>query len=197
MSGRRAKESRRAKMAKAEAEASSMELPWTPWQKGVFPGADLSEEHRKRLYGNVIGVWLNARYQVVMHGWKSDVLGERVLQLSIKRRDRAPIDENHWRELQRIKNELCGPEYEAVELFPAESRLVDTANQYHLWVLPEGMRFPFGYSEGRVISGCSSHGAVQRPWAADGRPADLDAIEIEVEARVSDILSAGDRRVCT
>jgi hypothetical protein len=34
-----------------------------------------------------------------------------------------------WRDLQRIKNQLVGPECEAVELYPAESRKVDTANQ--------------------------------------------------------------------
>lgn len=62
--------------------------------------------------------------------------------LSIKRNDREPIRE--WRDLQRIKNELCGPEAEAVELFPAESRLTDEANQFHLWVFNRGYRFPFG-----------------------------------------------------
>jgi hypothetical protein len=35
-----------------------------------------------------------------------------------------------WRELQRIKNEIVGDEIEAVELYPAESRLLDTANWY-------------------------------------------------------------------
>jgi hypothetical protein len=67
------------------------------------------------------------------------------VQLDINRHDGEPC--NNWREFQRIKNELVGPECEAVELFPAESRLVDTANQYHLWVIPnESYRFPFGYN---------------------------------------------------
>lgn len=51
--------------------------------------------------------------------------------LSIKRLDREPI--NDWRAMQKIKNSIVGPEWEAVEIYPAESRLVDTANQYHLW----------------------------------------------------------------
>jgi len=29
---------------------------------------------------------------------------------------------------------IVGEEHEAFEVYPAESRLVDTANQYHLWV---------------------------------------------------------------
>ena len=56
-----------------------------------------------------------------------------------------------WRDFQRIKNELVDPEAEAVELFPAESRLVDTANHYHVWVFPT-YRFPFGMQV-REVSG--------------------------------------------
>jgi hypothetical protein len=52
---------------------------------------------------------------------------------------------------QAIKNGIVGEECEAVELYPAESRLVDTANQYHLWALPSDlMRFPFGFRERSV-----------------------------------------------
>ncbi|MEI9897687.1 MAG: hypothetical protein WDN28_28470 [Chthoniobacter sp.] len=71
------------------------------------------------------------------------------VQLDITRFDGRPC--TSWREFQQIKNELVGPECEAVELFPAESRLVDTSNQYHLWVNPDpNYRFPFGYSR-RVV----------------------------------------------
>ena len=71
------------------------------------------------------------------------------IQLDITRRDGGSC--KNWREFQQIKNELVGPECEAVELFPAESRLVDTANQYHLWVNPDvNFRFPFGYKK-RVV----------------------------------------------
>jgi hypothetical protein len=66
--------------------------------------------------------------------------------LSIKRLDKEPIHD--WRDLQRIKNELIGEEYEAVELYPAESRLVDAANQYHLYAFRDpNVRFQFGYTE--------------------------------------------------
>ena len=73
------------------------------------------------------------------------------VQLDVRRRDNG--DCKNWRELQRIKNEIVGPEHEAVELFPAESRLVDTANQYHLWVhVSPDYRFPFGFAERCVLS---------------------------------------------
>jgi hypothetical protein len=72
------------------------------------------------------------------------------LQLDISRLDGEPC--TSWRDFQQIKNELVGIEYEGVELFPAESRLVDTANQYHLWVMPQiSYRFPFGYQNRLVL----------------------------------------------
>jgi hypothetical protein len=72
------------------------------------------------------------------------------IHLDIRRLDGGAC--KNWRHFQRIKNELVGPEFEAMELFPAESRLVDTANQYHLWVHADpGFRFPLGYLERFVL----------------------------------------------
>lgn len=53
-----------------------------------------------------------------------------------------------WAEMQRVKDELVGHERVAVEVYPARSNLVDQADAYHLWVLPEGMELPFGLHEG-------------------------------------------------
>lgn len=49
-----------------------------------------------------------------------------------------------WSDLQRIKDELCGAERVAVEVFPPQSQLVDDANCRHLWALPAGYALPFG-----------------------------------------------------
>jgi hypothetical protein len=46
--------------------------------------------------------------------------------------------------MQRIKNELAGPERVAVEVYPPVSQLVDHANMYHLWVFEAGFALPFG-----------------------------------------------------
>jgi len=51
--------------------------------------------------------------------------------LSIKRNDREPLGD--WRAKQRIKNAVLGDQWEAIELYPQEDRLVDTSNQYHLF----------------------------------------------------------------
>ena len=73
-----------------------------------------------------------------------------VIHLSIKRNDKEPMGD--WRIKQLIKNIIVGDEAEAVEIYPPESELVDEANQYHLWVLPEGERTPFGIRQGRMVS---------------------------------------------
>lgn len=84
-------------------------------------------------------LYVNHLYQVQVFERE----GELVL-INVRRRDGAPIHD--WRDLQRIKNEILGPECEAVELYPAESRLVDTSNKFHLWGSRDpSFRFPFGY----------------------------------------------------
>ena len=66
------------------------------------------------------------------------------VHLDIRRLDGGAC--KNWRHFQQIKNELVGPEFEAVELFPAESRLVDAGNQYHLWVhMDPKFRFQMGF----------------------------------------------------
>ena len=118
-------------------------------------------------------VWRNSRYQVNQDTFPAEgVPAPGVTCLSIKRVDKKPIDVNHWRELQRIKNAICGPEREAVEIFPAESRLVDSSNQYYLWVYPEGVRLPFGFEFRDVVENPGG-GAVQRRWMED-KPDDAD-----------------------
>jgi hypothetical protein len=104
--------------------------------------------------------WLNDTYQVAVMRVGCPFgagLGDLV-HLSIKRRDKAPIHD--WRELQAIKNELVGPECEGMELYPAESRLVDTANQYHLRVFVDpATRFPLGFQE-RLVTGPETAAAI-------------------------------------
>lgn len=77
-----------------------------------------------------------------------------VTWLSIRRNDRKAMQD--WRHLQAIKNALTGPEREAVQLYPAESRMVDESNQIHLWVLPEGAVLPFGYGTRNVVTATES-----------------------------------------
>lgn len=93
---------------------------------------------------------------------RGEFRGLPIIHLSIKRLDQQPIRD--WRDLQEIKNQLVGPECEGIELFPAESRLTDTANQYHLFCIDDPtFRFGLGWNEGRFVISESGAGAVQRP----------------------------------
>jgi hypothetical protein len=78
--------------------------------------------------------------------------GDReMMHINIRRRDGAAIFD--WRHRQLIKNQLLGEECEAIELYPAESRLTDTSNKYHLYgfVDPE-VRFPIGFDKRDIVS---------------------------------------------
>jgi hypothetical protein len=125
------------------------------WQRGVPEvraaltdclSATQVELRLRRMYAEEAReIYLNDTYQV------SVKRGGEMTHLSIKRIDRQPVHD--WRDLQRIKSEIIGPEYEGVELYPAESRLVDAANQYHIWVVMNPTyRFPFGFEGGRIVS---------------------------------------------
>jgi hypothetical protein len=94
-------------------------------------------------------VFLNDTYQVNVRVMEKTYHGMPVVWLSIKRIDKEACHD--WRDFQEIKNQLVGPECEAVELYPAESRVVDTANQYHLWVVADPkFRWPLGFRHGAV-----------------------------------------------
>ncbi len=104
------------------------------------------EEIKKR-ESNLIGIYKNNKYQVVKRRIENiEDSKYNIIWLSIKRIDKESIHD--WRELQDIKNQLVGEDNEGIELYPSEKRLVDTSNQYHLWVYETpGLLFPFGFNE--------------------------------------------------
>jgi hypothetical protein len=109
-------------------------------------------------------VWLNDKYVVHVRRRESG----SVSSLSIRRQDRSwPRD---WRDFQRIKNEIAGSEVEAFELYPAESRLVDTANQFWLWVCEPDDFMDVGFFDGRLVNGsqlAKQFGAGQRDFEVE------------------------------
>jgi hypothetical protein len=113
------------------------EPEWTPFEQVD----DIAGDH----------VFVNSRYQVNVRrckwnqGEESEVIG---LHLSIKRHDKDVLNSpDDWRDKMRIKNEIAGDEAEAIELYPAMSRVVDSANQYHLWCLPPNQSVPVGFDD--------------------------------------------------
>lgn len=41
-----------------------------------------------------------------------------------------------WWEMQRIKNDIGGPDATAVEVYPPQGEVVDDADMYHIWIVP-------------------------------------------------------------
>ena len=130
--------------------------------------------------------WLNDRYVVIVSRHEEG----HVAHLSIRRQDRKPARD--WRDFQRIKDQLAGPDVEAIELYPARARVVDTANQYWLWCFPPGFQLPLGMAEGVVCDeadgGPNIGKAEQRPFD----PADREDGFASVAPRLG--LPVGDQR---
>jgi hypothetical protein len=112
----------------------------------------LDDYHRRVKY------FANDLYQVQVEEYHPGCL-----HLNIRRRDGGMVRD--WRHFQEIKNQIAGPEREAVELYPAESRKVDTTNKWHLWVQPEGVRIGVGWEQRDVTYASIDHvpGLRQRP----------------------------------
>jgi hypothetical protein len=158
--------------------------PWTPFRRCAE--ADRGGAQR----------WENSRYTVALYppqatdtptGWPA------IVHLSFKHNANVAITD--FRDMQRIKSEMVHPEAMAVQVFPAESQLVDMANQYHLWVMvpeswpdvPEGFEWgsawlPFGFMDGRLVSEKAPPGGRQREFEEDQKPTKED------EDRVAEVL---------
>lgn len=100
--------------------------PWDPLRAAIATDPAMSY----MLFKEDCDIWKNSRYTVVRYYLES---GMEVL--TIRRNDKQ--QQRRWDDFQRIKNELCGEERYALEVYPAESHKVPVENQYWLWVLPE------------------------------------------------------------
>jgi len=125
---------------------------------------NITEDQARKLlddYEDGSTYWLNNIYQVQMRTFADG----KMVHLNIRRRDGKAILRD-WRHFQWIKNQLVGSECEAVELYPAESRMVDSNNKYHLWCSTDPtFRFPIGMTERDVdyTNRGATAGTRQRP----------------------------------
>jgi hypothetical protein len=91
--------------------------------------------------------WRNDIYQVQTRRFHCAPFNADMVHINIRRIDGAAVFD--WRHRQIIKNEIVGAECEAFELYPAESRLVDTANKYHIWAFVDpSIRLPVWIDNG-------------------------------------------------
>lgn len=144
---------------------------WGPWQEATaVPKTEAEMRDIARVTGSSYDLVRDAVlhladkrlvknnvYQVQFIEFMIDPEWPGMVHLSIKRIDKAPLGTEHYADLLRIKNGLLSANHEAVEVYPAESRLADTANQYHLWCIREsGVGFPFSRIEEAPVPGTST-----------------------------------------
>lgn len=84
-------------------------------------------------------LWENRRYRVTVSRFHTHnfIDGGPFARIGILRHDQSA--RHDFRDYQQIKNDVCGPDWEAIELYPAESRLVDPSNFFILWAFPPGV----------------------------------------------------------
>ena len=120
----------------------------------------LAREARRRKTG-IWPAWVRHRLlpgQVGNTGWLLEIYAAHVNDIfTVLERDAGhgikhlmisslSGDRPTWLEAQRIKNEIAGVDATAVEVYPPQSEVVDDADAYHLWVLPQS--FPATIFEG-------------------------------------------------
>lgn len=142
------------------------EAPSERWKPMRFVGRWTQDGHNYES-------WENSLYYAAVERFNDGfpIGGGEYVRIGI-----TAIDEtarHDWREFQWAKNDICGPEWEAVELYPAESRLLDPSNWFYLWCVPSGV-LEVGQFVGRNVLNHTESKAPQRPFAngsKDWRPA--------------------------
>lgn len=103
---------------------------WGPWKKLTFAARSISRSgwpaeitiaHRNRVFSVLERPTIGG----VVHYAVSSLSGERPT----------------WWEMQRIKDELAGKDATAVEVYPPHAEIMDEADMFHIWVIPEGLPF--------------------------------------------------------
>lgn len=141
--------SRIARRMAAKTERRSLATgKWDPWERHDFTKGHVG------MQGWLFGIdrcYSNGLYAVLVRRLDADDTGR--LHLAI----RTPTNqEPPWRDLQRIKNELFGPDRFAVQVCPPEPRLIDHADMYHLWVMAEGYEAGFGLHPADLTMGVAA-----------------------------------------
>lgn len=104
---------------------------------GKLEQVDLEKADLSTIPGGMTRAFRNNRYTVMIF---DNVLTTHglAIKVMVQNHHNMPI-QNHWSEMQRIKNEVFGEEVIAVEYYPKESQLLNTHNIYWFFIYPEGV----------------------------------------------------------
>ena len=128
--------------------------------KQTMASDGVDRETAKRVLSQVLDrqIWLSddGKYKVVKEVCYHDdpmpmihhEMWDGTIWLSVRIASKGFYGDTHlrdWRDFQMIKQDLCGPNKMAVEVYPKQKYCVDTAHVFHLWVLPEDIDLPIGW----------------------------------------------------
>lgn len=129
---------RQQRMAGRALERKGLKGEWGEWRKTAVPHG---VPGTSGWASQIREAWGNNLYAVLIRRFVDDN-GCPVTHLAIRTASQL---EPPWRDMQRIKNEICGPEATAIQVMPPASELVDEADMYHMWVLSERLPFTLAY----------------------------------------------------
>lgn len=137
------------------------EPPSLPWKKMRYIE---SLQHDGMKYE----VWENDRYYISVRRYKKGffVKNSEYIMIGISNNDESA--HHDWRDFQAIKNDICGRDWEGIELYPAETRLKDPSNRFYMWCVPRGV-LKFGLPGGRVVLTSDKAIAPQRPFPNESK----------------------------
>ena len=131
------RQTRRAIFADERRERSTGK--WSPWEKNACPIGRIDSLDPDGWTRDVHTVFKN-RWLVVLVRDCMSAMGI-VQHAAMVTALRAEL---HWKETQRVKDELFGVDRLGIEVYPSNENLVDAAMMFHLWILPADFRLPFG-----------------------------------------------------
>lgn len=125
--------------------AESMRYPAT---LQLIPEKDwppLTKKVQRILDTNISEVWRNRKFMVLVYPEKDGIERLTCFKMLVKDDGSRFEDGITWDELQQLKKECGRGDRWAMEIYPAETKIVNVANMRHLWVLPEGQKPAMGW----------------------------------------------------
>lgn len=123
----------RRKLLDAEARARKSG-EWGPWETIRFPPATIGT--------GWAGEFTISHRNKVFAVLDRTTIGEGVRHLAVS--SLSGIRPS-FLEMQRIKDELCGPHFTGVEIYPPARELVNAADMFHIWCFTG--QLPFGLAD--------------------------------------------------
>jgi len=115
------------RLLKRQIEEARKSGQWGAWDEFRIGKGTVSADKNDWSY-DVDHVYRNRAFAVLKRELRNGIVHLAISPFSGERPS--------WPEMQRIKNELAGPEAYAVEVYPQERKVVNGAHMYHLWILP-------------------------------------------------------------